>query len=62
MLALTKLIQEAAEKPWDAALHRRLAEMCQQLGRPELARRWVRAASAGAPAGDQGPADGAGDK
>ena len=46
MLALTKLIQEAGEKPWDAALQRRLAERCEKLGRPELARRWLRAAAA----------------
>jgi tetratricopeptide (TPR) repeat protein len=49
MLALTKLLQEAGERPWDAALQRRLAVMCQQLGRSELARRWFRAAAASAP-------------
>jgi tetratricopeptide (TPR) repeat protein len=49
MLALTKLIQEAGEKPWDAALQERLAEQCGRMGRPDLARRWLRAA-ANAPA------------
>lgn len=44
MLALTKLIQEAGEKPWDASHQQRLAKMCEQLGRPDLARRWLRAA------------------
>jgi tetratricopeptide (TPR) repeat protein len=62
LLALTKLIQEAGDNPWDAARHRRLAEMCQQLGRPELARRWLRAASASPPAKNQASADGAADK
>jgi tetratricopeptide (TPR) repeat protein len=61
LLALTKLIQQAGEKPWDVALQRRLAEMCQQLGRPELARRWLRAA-ANAPAKSPGATASAGGK
>jgi tetratricopeptide (TPR) repeat protein len=43
LLELTQLIQQAGEKPWDAAHQQRLAKMCEQLGRPDLARRWVRA-------------------
>jgi tetratricopeptide (TPR) repeat protein len=50
LLALTKLIEQAGEKPWDAALHRRLAQECDRLGRPDLARRWRRAASGSASA------------
>jgi tetratricopeptide (TPR) repeat protein len=45
MLALTNLIHEAGEKPWDAALQQRLAEQCGKMGRPDLARRWLRAAA-----------------
>jgi tetratricopeptide (TPR) repeat protein len=62
LVALTKLIQEAGEKPWDAAHQQRLAKMCQQLGRPELASRWLRAASVSAPLKGQAPGAGAKDK
>jgi tetratricopeptide (TPR) repeat protein len=55
MLALTNLIQKAGDKPWDAVLQQRLAKMCQELGRPELARRWLRAAAAGAGVKKPGP-------
>jgi tetratricopeptide (TPR) repeat protein len=54
MLALTRLIQEAGAKPWDAALHRRLAEQCDKMGRPDLARRWKRAAAAVRPPSAEG--------
>jgi tetratricopeptide (TPR) repeat protein len=46
LLAMTSLIYEVAEKPWDARLHTRLAETCQKLGKPELAERWLRSAAA----------------
>jgi Flp pilus assembly protein TadD len=49
LLALTKLIQDAGERPWDDDLHRRLAAECEKLGRPDLARRWLRAADASQP-------------
>jgi tetratricopeptide (TPR) repeat protein len=49
MLALTNLIHEVGEKPWDAALQQRLAEQCAKMGRQDLARRWLDAA-ANAPA------------
>jgi len=45
MLALTNLIQEVGEKPWDTTLQQRLAEKCNEMGRPDLARRWLRAAT-----------------
>jgi tetratricopeptide (TPR) repeat protein len=46
LLALTRLIQQAGEKPWDSDLHRRLAGQCDRMNRPDLARRWRRAAGA----------------
>ncbi len=58
MQALTKLIEEAGEKPWDAALQQRLAATCQELGRPDLARRWQRAAASSAPSGGSAPLGG----
>ena len=53
MLAVTKMIEEVGEKPWDTALHKRLAEACRQMGREDLARRWDRSAAAapGTPGG-----------
>jgi tetratricopeptide (TPR) repeat protein len=53
MVALTKLIQEAGEKPFDTALQKRLADMCERMGRPELAQRWLRAAAVSASVGSQ---------
>lgn len=47
MQVLTKLIQDAGEKPWDTALQKKLAEQCEKMDRPDLAKRWHRAASAG---------------
>jgi tetratricopeptide (TPR) repeat protein len=38
--------EEADGKPWDAAVRRRLAELCTALGRPEDAERWRAAARA----------------
>jgi tetratricopeptide (TPR) repeat protein len=43
---LTTLSKEAMDKPWDAGVRRRLAEICDQLGRPNLAAMWRRAAEA----------------
>jgi tetratricopeptide (TPR) repeat protein len=43
---LTRLSEEIGHKPWDAALHQRLAEVCDQLDKPELARMWRQAAAA----------------
>jgi tetratricopeptide (TPR) repeat protein len=43
---LTKLSQEAMKRPWDAAVRRRLAKVCQQLGKADLATMWLEAADA----------------
>jgi predicted Zn-dependent protease len=43
---LSKLSAEAEDKPWDAALRLRLAEVCEKLERKELAAMWRRAAAA----------------
>jgi tetratricopeptide (TPR) repeat protein len=43
---LTQLSKEAMDKPWDAEVRRRLAEVCEQLGRADLAAMWRRAAAA----------------
>lgn len=37
---------EAMADPWDAAIRRELAELCEKIHRPELARMWRRAAEA----------------
>jgi Flp pilus assembly protein TadD len=34
---LTSLTQKAMSSPWDAGLHRRLADLCEKLDRPDLA-------------------------
>jgi Flp pilus assembly protein TadD len=47
---LTRLTQEAKDKPWDAPLRRRLADLCHRLNRPDLAAMWQRAAAACPPA------------
>jgi tetratricopeptide (TPR) repeat protein len=52
---LTGLNQEVTTKPWDAALRRRLADVCQKLGRPELAAIWLRAAAICPPGSADGP-------
>jgi tetratricopeptide (TPR) repeat protein len=43
---LTQLSAEVASKPWDASLHLRLAELCDQLGKPGEAGMWRRSAAA----------------
>jgi tetratricopeptide (TPR) repeat protein len=44
--ALTQLNREAMARPWDAAVRRRLAELCRKLDRPEEAQMWLKAAAA----------------
>jgi tetratricopeptide (TPR) repeat protein len=44
---LTNLNQEIADRPWDAAVRARLAEVCDKLDKPDLAAMWRRAAAAG---------------
>jgi Flp pilus assembly protein TadD len=43
---LSDLNRAALRDPWDAAVRRRLAELCEQLGKQELAKMWHRAAEA----------------
>jgi tetratricopeptide (TPR) repeat protein len=43
---LTGLTQKAMSSPWDAGLHRRLADLCEKLDRPDLAVMHRRAAAA----------------
>lgn len=43
---LTRLSDEASVQPWDAAVRQRLAALCKQLGKPELANMWLQAAAA----------------
>lgn len=45
-----RLQEEAMNKPWNAAVRRRLAELCDKLDQPDEARRWRAAAAACAPA------------
>jgi thioredoxin-like negative regulator of GroEL len=47
---LAELGQEASQKPTDAAVRRRLADICVRLEKPELAHMWTRAADACPPA------------
>jgi tetratricopeptide (TPR) repeat protein len=47
---MERLNEEAVNRPWDAAVRRRLAELCQKLDQPEQARIWLRAAEACGPA------------
>src|SRR5262249_2147363 len=42
---LSRLNQEVSAKPWDAALRRRIADLCDQVGKPDLAVMWRRAAA-----------------
>jgi tetratricopeptide (TPR) repeat protein len=44
---LTSLNHEIAERPWDAAVRTRLAEVCDKLDKPDLAAMWRQAAAAG---------------
>lgn len=43
---LTSLNHEIAERPWDAAVRTRLAEVCDKLDKPDLAAMWRQAAAA----------------
>jgi tetratricopeptide (TPR) repeat protein len=43
---VTELSGEVASNPWDASLHLRLAELCDQLGKPDEAGMWRRSAAA----------------
>lgn len=43
---LTKLNSEIAERPWDATVRTRLAEICDKLDKPDLAAMWRQAAAA----------------
>lgn len=43
---LTQLNLKAVSNPWDADLRDRLAELCEQTGKPELALMWRKAAAA----------------
>lgn len=45
LLQLTELIKKASDKPWDAAVRKRLAETCQQLDKSDLAAMWFKAAA-----------------
>jgi tetratricopeptide (TPR) repeat protein len=42
---LSDLNQQAIERPRDAAVRRRLADVCSQLNKPELAQMWLKAAN-----------------
>jgi thioredoxin-like negative regulator of GroEL len=46
LVQVTNLVKEAGDKPWDGSVRARLAGLCEQLGKPELAVRWRRAADA----------------
>jgi tetratricopeptide (TPR) repeat protein len=50
MKELADLNQEASAKPADPQIRRRLAEVCTELGKLDLAQRWLRAAAACPPA------------
>jgi tetratricopeptide (TPR) repeat protein len=49
---LTKLNAEIAERPWDAAVRARMAEICDKLDKPEMAAMWRQAAAASRSQGD----------
>jgi len=42
---LTQLTHQAMERPWDSAVRQKLADLNEQLGHPELARIWRKAAA-----------------
>jgi tetratricopeptide (TPR) repeat protein len=48
LATLTTLNREADARPWDPAVRLKLAEVCEGLGKPQLAAMWRRAADAGA--------------
>ncbi|MCI0700150.1 MAG: tetratricopeptide repeat protein [Planctomycetia bacterium] len=43
---ITELTKEAMQKPWDATVRLQLADLCNSMGKPELARMWRKAAEA----------------
>jgi tetratricopeptide (TPR) repeat protein len=45
---LSRLNREAMDRPWDAPVRRRLAAVCEKLGKPDLAAMWQQAAEAAA--------------
>jgi hypothetical protein len=45
LLQLTDLIKKASDKPWDAEVRKRLAELCHRLDKPKLADMWQKAAA-----------------
>lgn len=47
---VSDLNQQAAEKPRDAAVRRRLADLCTRLNKPQLAQMWTKAAESCPPA------------
>lgn len=53
---LTDLVHEAGDKPWDASLRRKAAQLCRELDKPDLAESWLRAAASCPPAPDDPPA------
>jgi tetratricopeptide (TPR) repeat protein len=55
LLALTDLNREADAKPWDSAVRLKLAEVCDRLGKTQLAAMWRRAAAAGSVQTNAGP-------
>lgn len=55
---MERLNEEAINRPWDAAVRRRLAALCQKLDQPEQARLWLRAAEACGPAATSDSLDG----
>jgi predicted Zn-dependent protease len=46
ILELSRLNQQATQSPWDASLRRRLADLCDKLGKPHEAEMWRQAAAA----------------
>ena len=43
---LTNLGKEAMRRPWDTGVRVRLAEICDELGKPQMAAMWRNAAAA----------------
>jgi hypothetical protein len=43
---MTRLMQQAVTKPWDASCRQRLAELCRILNKPGEAEMWHNAAAA----------------
>jgi hypothetical protein len=49
---MDRLLKEADHRPWDAALRRRLAELCRKIDKHAEAQTWLQAAAA-CPSPDQ---------